>query len=291
MRFGVGLFPLRPTQLVEVACAAEQLGFDSVFLGEHVISPVVMSSTYPYARSDGDAPAYHSGLPFYDPYAALSFIAARTSRIRLCLSLSIVPLHDPYHLARSVATLDLLSEQRFLFGVGAGWLKEEFDIIGVPFADRGARLDETLDLLEVLWTEPEPEFRGRFFTLPRSMMEPKPASQPHPPYVFGGTTKNAIRRTAARGDGWYGVGVDASETAALVDQIRSLRSSGLPRVEITVGVAPDANVHEELVAAYADAGVDRLVVRPWRKGRDAVPALERFAAALGVGAQRARERR
>lgn len=282
MKFGVGLFPLRHNQLVDVACAAEELGFESVFLGEHVISPVVMESAYPYAASDEEAPAYHAGLPFYDPYAALAFIAARTARLKLCLSLSIVPLHDPYHLARSVMTLDLLSDQRFVFGIGAGWLKEEFDIVGASFGDRGRRLDETLDLLEVLWNEREPEFHGRFFELPRSMMEPKPLSRPHPPYVFGGTTKSAIRRTAERGDGWYGVGVDVAATRTHVEDIQSLRPAGRPRVEITVGLAPDAELDDELVTAYADVGVDRLVIRPWRKGRDAVPSLEGVATRFGL---------
>jgi probable F420-dependent oxidoreductase len=241
-----------------------------------------MESAYPYAPSDQGAPAYHAGLPFYDPYAALAFIAARTVRIKLCVSLSIVPLHDPYHLARSVMTLDLLSDGRFLFGIGAGWLEEEFDILGVSFGDRGPRLDEALDLLEVLWTKREPEFHGRFFELPRSMMEPKPRSQPHPPYVFGGTTKRALRRTAERGDGWYGVGVDVAATSIHVEHIRSLRREGMPPVEITVGVAPDVELDEQLVAGYAEAGVDRLVIRPWRKGRDAVPALQGVATRFGL---------
>jgi probable F420-dependent oxidoreductase len=284
MKFGVSLFPLRHGQLAEVARVADELGYDAVFLGEHVISPVLMETQYPYSPSTDEAPAYHSGLPFFDPYAALSYVAAQTRHIKLCLSLSIVPLHDPYHLARSVATIDLFSDQRFLFGVGVGWLKEEFDILGVGWADRGRRLDETLDLLEVLWNEPQPSFAGEFFSLPPSMMEPKPATLPHPPYIFGGTTKAAIRRTAARGDGWYGVGVDPSTTAGLVEQIQARRPPDRPPVEITVGLAPDADVDDDLVEQFAAAGVDRLVVRPWQKGRDAVANVERFAVRMGLPA-------
>lgn len=283
MRFGVSLFPLRHHQVVEVAVLADELGFDSVFLGEHVISPVEISSTYPYAPSTEGAPAYHSGLPFFDPFAALAFVAARTSSIKLCLSLSIVPLHDPYHLARSVATIDLFSEQRFLFGIGAGWLREEFEILSMGWDDRGRRLDEVLDLLEVLWNEPEPEFDGEFYRLPPSMMEPKPASRPHPPYVFGGTTPSAIRRTAQRGDGWFGVGVDPEETAGIVERIHDRRASGRSPVEITVGLRRDAVIEDGLIDAYAGAGVDRLVVRPWRKGRDAAAHLEQLAPSIGLG--------
>lgn len=283
MRFGVSLFPLRHHQVAEVAVVADELGYDCVFLGEHVISPIEMASAYPYAPSTEDAPAYHPGLPFFDPYAALAFVAARTSKIKLCLSLSIVPLHDPYHLARSVATIDLFSEQRFLFGIGAGWLREEFEILGMGWEDRGRRLDEVLDLLEVLWNDPEPEFNGRFYRLPRSMMEPKPGSRPHPPYIFGGLTASAVRRTAERGDGWFGVGVDPDATAAIVARIHDRRAPGRSPVEITVGLSPDAVIDDGLIDAYERAGVDRLVVRPWQKGRDAMANLERLAASIDLG--------
>jgi probable F420-dependent oxidoreductase len=282
MKFGVALFPLRPAQMVDVVTAAEELGFDAAFLGEHVISPLHMTSEYPYAQSTPDAPAYHPGLPFYDPYGALSFLAARTTAIKFCLSLSIVPLHDPYHLARSIATIDLFSGQRFLFGIGAGWLKEEFDIVGKGWSDRGARLDETLDLLEVLWNEDEPAFDGAFYSLPPSMFEPKPLSRPHPPYIFGGITKAAIRRTALRGDGWFGVGVDVESTARLVDDIRSLRDPAKPAVEITVAVPPDVQLDEHLVEKFEKAGVDRLQVRPWVRGRDALTSIETLARRLGI---------
>jgi len=282
MKFGVSLFPLRHGQLADVACAADELGYDAVFLGEHVISPVEMETRYPYAASTGDSPAYHAGLPFFDPYAALSFVAGRTTQIKLCLSLSIVPLHDPFHLARSVATIDLFSEQRFLFGVGVGWLKEEFDILGMGWQDRGRRLDEVLDLLEVLWTEPEPEFAGEFYRLPRSMMEPKPLSQPHPPYIFGGTTKAAVRRAAVRGDGWFGVGVDPEATASVVEELDAARPAGRAPLEITVGLSPNAIVDDELVDRFRHAGVHRLVVRPWQKGRDAATHIERFAERMGI---------
>ncbi len=285
MRFAVSLFPLRPQQMVAVAVEAERLGFHSAWIGEHVISPLVMTSPYPYAPSTSGAPAYHSHLPFYDPYAALSFLAARTEHLRLGLSLSIVPLHDPYHLARSVATLDLFSGGRFVFGVGTGWLKDEFDILGQPWDHRGARLEEALELMVRLWNDAEPSFEGQFFTLPPSAMEPKPLTRPHPPFVFGGITPVALRRAARLGDGWIGVGLESGEVAAAVRDLHSLReeygrSTGPFEIALIVGPGSETTDLDALEAA----GVDELIVRPWVKGRDALGNLRAFAATVGLGA-------
>jgi probable F420-dependent oxidoreductase len=283
MRFAVSLFPLRPAQLVDVAVVAEQLGFAGVWIGEHVISPIEMSSRYPYAASTDDGPAYHARLPFYDPYAALAFVAARTERLRLGLSLSIVPLHDPYHLARSVATLDVLSGGRFLFGVGAGWLREEFEIVGQPWDRRGARLEEALALMVRLWNDETPSFDGEFFHLPPSAMEPKPLTKPHPPFVFGGTTRVALERTARLGDGWIGVGLDVEQAAPVLAELTRLRAAcgrGHEPLDIAMIMAdaPDLQAVHRLQAI----GVNEVVVRPWVKGRDAVANLRAYAESVGL---------
>jgi probable F420-dependent oxidoreductase len=283
MNFGTSLFPLRPHQMIEVTLLAEDLGFDTVWLGEHVISPIELLSSYPYAESKDDAPAYHSHLPFYDPYAALGFLAARTQRIRLGLSLSIVPLHDPYHLARSVTTIDLFSGGRFLFGVGAGWLREEFDIIGRPWDQRGARLEESLELMVRLWTEKEPSFNGAFYTLPPAAMEPKPQTLPHPPFWFGGITPVALRRAARMGDGWIGVGLTIDQVHRTVDRLAELRTEyGRDQdpfeVALIVATPPTAADIDRLDVA----GVDQIVVRPWTKGSDAVANLTAFASTVGL---------
>ena len=279
MRFGVSLFPLRPTQMVDVAQAAEALGYDSVWLGEHVISPNEFDSRYPYHDDEDGPPAFHSRLPFYDPYAALSYLAARTERLKLVLSVSIVPLHDPYHLARSVMTLDQFSNGRFVFGIGAGWLKEEFDIVGARWERRGARMEEMLALMQKLWSEPLVEHHGEFFDLPPAGMEPKPLTAPHPPFVFGGISPIALRRTAESGDGWFGVGLDADGAAKAVAELRRLRADSERRndpLEISLNLPPGAPTTDD-VARFADAGVDRLVIRPWERGRDAVANIESFA--------------
>ena len=285
MEYAVSLFPLRPAQMVEVATTAEELGFGTAWIGEHIISPLDMSSRYPYADHDEQAPAYHSHLPFYDPYAALSYLAARTTTLRLGLSLSIVPLHDPYHLARSVATLDLFSEGRFLFGVGAGWLKEEFEIVGRPWDRRGARLEESLAVMERLWNDTEPAFDGQFFSLPPSAMEPKPLTRPHPPYFFGGISPVALDRAARLGDGWIGVGLELDAIAPVVADLRRRREEvgrGSDPIEVSMILGTMRPTRDD-IARLADAGVDQVVLRPWIKGREAVPNLRALAADLGIG--------
>ena len=269
--------------MVDVAVAAESLGFDSVWMGEHVISPDVIESRYPYHDADDDGPAFHSRLPFYDPYSALSFLAARTDQLKLVLSVSILPLHDPYHVARSVMTLDQFSGGRFVFGIGTGWLREEFEVVGAQWERRGARMDEMIELMQRLWSEPSVEFHGEFYDLPPSSMEPKPLTQPHPPLLFGGNSRVALRRTARVGDAWFGAGLDPEAAGAIVDDLRSLRAEAgrTDPVEISMNIVETPTPAE--VEAYAEAGVDRLVVRPWERGRDAVRGVTAFADAFGVG--------
>ncbi len=205
MKFGVSLFPLRPQQIIDVALLAEELGFDSVWLGEHVVTPVASESRYPYSGEGGKAhQAFHSKLPFYDPYAVLAYLAALTRTLRLAISVSIVPLHDPFHLARSVTTLDLFSSGRFLFGMGGGWLQEEFDIVGRDWNTRGERFNESIDIMLSLFNDNVTEYSGRSYTVP-----PKPQTQPHPPFIFGGHADVALRRAAQHGNGWL-----ASESSA-----------------------------------------------------------------------------
>lgn len=279
MKYGVSLFPLRPQQIIDVTLKAEELGFDSIWLGEHVITPVVSESEFPYAAENTDSHAnFHKGLPFYDPYAVLGHLAALTDKVKLAVSISIVPLHDPFHLARSAMTLDLFSKGRFLFGMGGGWLKEEFDIMGRDWATRGQRFDETLDVMVSLFNDEVTQYAGKQLTVPPIGMTPKPQTLPHPPFVFGGHAKPALRRAALRGNGWLASELSPEEIAPSVVELHQMREdagrTGIP-FEISCHVIgePDAATVER----YAAAGVDRLVVRPWIKGRDAIPNLTLLA--------------
>lgn len=282
MKFGVSLFPLRPQQIVDVTLTAEELGFDSVWLGEHVITPVSSDSRFPYAAEHTDAHAnFNSGLPFYDPYAVLGYLAAITKKVLLAVSVAIVPLHDPFHLARSATTLDLFAQGRFIFGMGGGWLKEEFEILGRDWHTRGRRFDETIEVMLSLFNDDVTRYTGKEFLVPPIGMTPKPQTRPHPPFVFGGHAPAALRRAARHGDGWLASELSPDEIAPLAKTLRALRSETVRPdrpLEISCSITgePDAS----LIARYGEAGVDRLVVRPWTKGRDAVPNLTRLAERL-----------
>lgn len=285
MKFGVSLFPLRPRQIVDVARKAEELGYDSVWLGEHVITPVESHSRYPYSGAGQDAhETFHAGLPFYDPYAVLAYLAALTKTLKLAISVSIVPLHDPFHLARSVTTLDLFSGGRFLFGLGGGWLREEFEIMGRDFTTRGKRLDESIDVMESLFKDQVTEFSGETLDFPPIGMIPKPQTQPRPPFIFGGHAKVALRRAAQRGDGWLASEASPDEVAAAVATLRSYReAAGRGDLPFEISCSVPGEIAPETLERYAEAGVDRLVVRPWIKGRDALANMTEMAARLGVG--------
>jgi probable F420-dependent oxidoreductase len=274
------MFRIRPEQMPSLALRAEQLGFESVWVPEHLVLPVQIESRYPYA-ADGVAPI-RSDAPHLDPMILLTCIAAATSTIRLGTNIYILPLRHPISTARIAMSVDVISGGRLTLGVGVGWLEEEFRAVDVDFASRGARTRECVRALKALWTQPEPEFHGKHFSFGPVKFEPKPLQKPHPPIVFGGETDAALKRAAALGDGWYGVG-HSPETAAT--QVKKLRTSladaqrADATFEITVSPASGTLDRDE-VARYAAAGVHRVVVLPWRRGREAEDALERLAAAV-----------
>jgi probable F420-dependent oxidoreductase len=282
MKIGIPLFLLRHTQMTEVAQRAEALGFESVWIPEHLVFPVRLTTPYPYS-ADGEPP-FTPDTPILDPLLLLTHIAAGTTRIRLGTNIFVLPLRHPIVTARIAMTLDVLSGGRLSLGVGAGWLEEEFRAVGVDFATRGSRLRECVLALRALWTEPEPEFHGRFFDFGPLKFEPKPVQKPHPPIIFGGESAPALRRAAAFGDGWYGVAHDAESARKRVEELRALRARtgrASEPFEITVGHG-GGPLGADVLRRYADAGVDRVSVLPWTRGREAVEKLEQLARAVGT---------
>lgn len=281
MRFGVSLWPLRCSQIVDVAMAAERLGYDSVWLGEHIVTPVTLSSQAPL--DDDIRRDFHSEMPFHDPFAVLSYVAAKTQTVRLVSSVSVVPLHDPFQLARSVVTIDKLSKGRFTFGIGAGWMREEFEILGKNFERRGKILDESLDIMERLFSLPVTDYRGEMFNVPPVVMEPKPDTLPHPPFIFGGQAPRALERAARRGQGWIATGLLPEEISEPIKHIRRRRTElGLADQPYEFSVLAVGHIGIDLIEAYGRAGVDRIVVRPWQKGRAALAGIEALAGAVGL---------
>jgi probable F420-dependent oxidoreductase len=206
----------------------------------------------------------------------LSSFAARTTSIRLGTYVYLLGLRHPFITARAFATLDWVSNGRALIGAGAGWLRSEWEAMGVDPATRGARLDEAIDVCRRLWTEDTVAHEGPHFPFPTVAFEPKPLQQPIPVHV-GGESARALRRAGRLGDGWIGMGHTPASAAAVVATLRTHRGEAgrLDQAfEVTVG-GECRNAAD--VAAWESAGVDRLIVTPWTRSAEVLDALEAFA--------------
>ncbi len=259
--FGINFGPCaNPEVAARVAQAAEAAGFDSDWTGEHVVLP------------DPQAPPSPSPpeTQMLDPAAALALLAGRTKTLRLATGIIILPQRNPLVLAKELASVDVLSGGRLIFGLGAGYLKPEFDALGAPFADRGARTSEAIEVLRTLWTQDRPSFDGRFWSFSGIQAHPRPAQQPHPPIVVGGHSPPAYRRAVAQGDGWYGFALDADAAAASLEGLRKAAKDverPSQRRSLEISVTPSVRLDADTVNRYADLGVDRLV--PIARGRSA----------------------
>ena len=253
--FGLGSGVLADAESVAgVARTAEELGFDSVWVGEH---PVLID---PHAPPSPLPP--HSEL--MDPVPVLAYAAAVTSRITLGTGIVILPLRNPVILAKELATIDVLSQGRLAVGIGVGYVPGEFDAIGVPFETRGRRADEWIDALRTLWRDDQPELRGEFASFGGIQCRPQPHRPGGPPIIGSGMATAARRRCVERCDGWYGFYLDLDNTKAAIDELDHLghevdRPAGLGELEITVTPVPGP-IDADLVRRYEDLGVDRLVV-------------------------------
>ena len=282
MKVGIPLFLLRYRVMAEIAARAEALGFESVWVPEHLVFPTEIRSRYPYT-ADG-IPPIRVDAPHLDPLVTLTHIAAATRTIRLGTNVYILPLRHPLVTARLAVSVDHFSGGRLVLGVGAGWMEEEFVAAGIDFRTRGARMRECARALRALWTEPEPSFHGKCFDFGPVKFEPKPLQQPTIPLVFGGESDTALKRAAALGDGWYGVGHTPESAAVQVGKLRRLLDEagrgGVPFEHTVSHGAP--TIDRDTVLRYEDAGIQRVVVLPWRRGREAPDALARLADAVGA---------
>jgi probable F420-dependent oxidoreductase len=205
--------------MVEMARAAERLGYDSFTVTDHVVLPRRPASRYPYNATgqfrvppDGD---------YFEALTVLSFLAGATTRIRLGPSVLVLPYRNPVLTAKMLATLDVLSRGRLFVAIGVGWMLEEFVALGAPpFEHRGAVTDEWIEIFKALWTQQDPVFDGRFYRVPSLGLAPKPVQKPHPPILVGGNTRPAIRRAAKYGEGWHALKVLPDELVALLAYLR-----------------------------------------------------------------------
>lgn len=258
--FGIGSGPCGdPAIARDVARAAEAAGFESLWTGEHVVLPD------PQAPPSPAPPEF----PMLHPSTILSHLAAVTDRVLLGTGIVLLPQRNPVVLAKELASLDVISGGRLLFGLGVGYLEAEFDALGVPFRERGARADEYLEAMKALWGQEKPSFKGRFANFEGVQARPRPVQQPHPPVIVGGMSASAYKRATSKGNGWYGFALDAAGTETSLAGLREAatrveRPESLGPLEISV--TPSVPVDAALVDRMEELGVHRIV--SLMRGRD-----------------------
>ena len=273
MEIGLNLSLANPRRAHELAIHGEELGYESVFVPDHLSIPVHVDDKYP-GTPDGAFP-WPQDIPLYDPLVLLARIAEHTSRIKLGTGIYILPLRHPIVAARAVTAVDVFSGGRVILGVGVGWLRQEFRDLGIDPASRFRRTEEAAEALRVLWTEKECEYHGDHFDFGPLYFEPKPASAPHPPILFGGESEKALVRAVRYGDGWIsGGGDDAVAKVHRIGELRAEHGHEGPFDLTVLLFDPDERMIEDLAAV----GVDRLVVAPWTSNREAPAKIEEFAA-------------
>lgn len=273
MQIGIALPHIGPSASLEaivmVASKAEALGFDSLWTLDRLLWPLQPTSKYP-GNPQGRLPAAMQNT--YDPLTVLTFVGAQTKRIRLGTSVLVASYRSPVVLAKMVATLDLLSEGRFILGLGAGWSADEFATVNQEISERNECTDEYIKVLRALWTEQEPCFDGKYYRIPRSIFLPKPLQIPHPPIWIGGNSMRVLRRAAELGDGWH-------PTSRLTPSVLAEHSKRLREMTHNAGRHPenlvvslrwnafpdltDKNAAYEVVQkmhAYREAGVEHICI-------------------------------
>ena len=226
-----------PDNMKRLAQRAEDLSFDHVWVSDHIVIPHQVDSFYPYA-ADGVAP-FQRDNTYFEPLAALNFLAGCTSRVKLGTHVLILPYRNPVLTAKILATLDVLSGGRLILGAGVGWMEEEFQAMGLDtYAQRGEVTDEYIQIFKELWTSDNPVFHGKHYDIEGLGFLPKPIQQPHPPIWIGGHTNPAIRRAAKLGDGWMPIGL--RPPAILEPEELSEKIARLRRVSVRAGRAEDA---------------------------------------------------
>lgn len=273
MKIGIYNFPTDYSMRVdELAVEAEQRGYESLFVTEHTHIPVSRKTPWP-GGADLPKEYWHT----HDPFVALSFAAGATSTIKLGTGICLLIERDTLTTAKSVASLDLLSGGRVLFGVGGGWNREEMENHGTDYETRFQRLEEQVDALRKIWTEDEPSFHGRFVDFDPVWSYPKPLQDPHPPIILGGGTRYTRQRVVDHCDGWLPIEISADAVRKGVEDLwRRAEEADRDRSTLSVTVFGAQPTRENL-DAYEAVGVERVLLRMPSKGRDdLLPRLDRW---------------
>jgi probable F420-dependent oxidoreductase len=273
--FGINTGPCAdPETAARVAQAAEAAGFESVWTGEHVVLPDPQVPPSP-------APPE---LPMLDPAVSLAFLAAGTRRLRLGTGIIILPQRNPLVLAKELASVDVVSNGRLIFGLGVGYLRPEFDALGIPFSGKGPRTDDYIRAIRALWTMEKPAYEGRYVRFSGVQAFPRPVQKPHPPVVVGGMSDAAFRRAVRLGNGWYGFALDLERTRKSVEGLReAAKQVERPRElgPLEISVTPIGALDRDAVKRFEDLGVARLsLLQRGRTADDLVAFVEKTAADL-----------
>lgn len=250
-----------PEYITRFAQAAEERGFDSLWVGEHALLFDQYESSYPYA-ADGKLVGLTGENGMLDPFMTLTHAAAVTHTIKLATGICILPQRNPVYTAKEVATLDWLSNGRTILGLGVGWLEEEFNNLGVPFDRRGERCAEYVEVMKRLWCDPVSNHQGEFHRLDQARLYPKPIQTPHPPILFGGESNAALRRVAEIGDGWFGFN-HTPETAAqcLARLAPMLEAQGRSPADLDISLSPYLMPSSGAdLPRFGELGVGRIVL-------------------------------
>jgi probable F420-dependent oxidoreductase len=264
MKFGISFAtagPFADPDLFEtLVLTAEEVGIESIWAVEHVVVPEGFQSKYPYSK-DGRFPGGNTA-PIPDPVVALSYAAGMTKNLRLATGIMILPQRNPLYVAKEWASLDVLSRGRAMMGIGIGWLKEEMETVGIPFKERAARTEESVQAIRSLWKEEPEAFKGRFFNWGPQNSNPKPVQKPGVPIIVGGNVEGAARRAARIGDGFYPASGSLNILPGLMDALRdecAKLNRNPDEIELTVAAG---RLDPDKVKRYRDFGVARMMISP-----------------------------
>jgi len=260
MKFAQGMIGASPKDWPRLATVCEEAGFDSVAISDHVVYPSYLSSQYPYTP-DG-TPLFSPEEDWPDPWVAIGAMSSVTSRLRFITNVYVLPLRNPFVVAKAVGTASYMSDGRVGLGIGAGWMAEEFELLGQPFARRGKRMDEMVEVIRALWAGGMVEHHGEFYDFDPVEMRPAPPA-PVPIYV-GGHSDVAFRRAARLGDGWLGVHYQVDELLGYCRTLQQAREdAGTADRPFEVIASPLAAPRSDLVEELEAAGVTTILTSAW----------------------------
>ena len=241
-----------PQTAAKVAVGAEQIGGESLWTAEHVVLPDPREAPSP---ADPETPFLH-------PSTILAYIANVTEEIKLGTGITLIAQRNPVVLAKEMGSLDVISSGRLLLGIGAGYLHQEFSALGVDFSSRGAKTDESIEIIRALWNQTNPEYQGKFIQFKNIQAQPRPIQAGGPPIIIGGTSPAALRRTVTHGNGWYGFALDVETTKSVLEnlEIAKSRYERDPNLgPISISVTPPSRPNKAMMEEYAAIGVDRYI--------------------------------